>query len=272
MLEVIYRIYQVADSVESDRIENAFAELGFYSSTSQACNIELLMDCCVCDSRDHFKSIIRDTYGKDIPFRYSKKLSPGDLYCIIIGEHCYNKDRYFNRLEFVCDHCGAKITTYVGKPITFDNWELSRDLYGIEGYSSKRFCSGKCKSDFLKEEKKKIAPGDQDHFCVDKEGFKKIQDESIIGYIYKITKKSTGEFYVGQTMYVPIFRWGEHLHTERFPLSCIEDYQFEVLAKVKSGENILEVEKSYIQSQYLMNPEKSLNISGTQNLRKGESE
>lgn len=67
-------------------------------------------------------------------------------------------------------------------------------------------------------------------------------------------------------MYVPIFRWGEHLHTDRFPLKDISDYQFEVITPVYKGQNILEVEKSYIQSCYIENPEKSLNIAGTKNL------
>ena len=31
-------------------------------------------------------------------------------------------------------------------------------------------------------------------------------NNDIAGYIYKITKKSTGEFYIGQTIHIPIFR------------------------------------------------------------------
>lgn len=86
------------------------------------------------------------------------------------------------------------------------------------------------------------------------------------GYIYKITKKSTGEFYVGQTIYVPVFRWGQHLKTERFDIKNILDYQFEVIEIVPKGENILEREKYWIQKMYLENPALSLNISCTANL------
>ena len=55
MLEVIYRIYEVAD--EKTAAENLDKDLNFglYSSTSKSQNIELLMDCVVCDDRDHFK-------------------------------------------------------------------------------------------------------------------------------------------------------------------------------------------------------------------------
>lgn len=86
------------------------------------------------------------------------------------------------------------------------------------------------------------------------------------GYIYLITKKSTGQFYVGQTSYVPIFRWGQHLKTERFPVENIEDYTFEVLEIVPTGENILEREKHWIQEMYKSDPELSLNIACTKNI------
>ena len=61
-------------------------------------------------------------------------------------------------------------------------------------------------------------------------------------------------------MYAPIFRWGQHLKTDRFPISNIIDYKFEVLEIVPKSENILEREKYHIQKCYNENPDKSLNI------------
>lgn len=95
--------------------------------------------------------------------------------------------------------------------------------------------------------------------------------EKVSGYIYKITKKSTGEFYVGQTIYAPVFRWGQHLKTDRFPIKDIIDYQFEVIEIVPQSENILEREKFHIQRCYRENPEKSLNIMCTANLKEGDA-
>mgnify|MGYP003412324749 CR=1 FL=1 len=111
MLEVIYRIYQVADEETAKANLEKDLDFGIFSSTSKAQNTELLMDCIVCDDRDHFKNIIRDQYGENIAFRYSKKLQAGDLYCVIIGEHCYNTERYFNKITFTCDCCGAYLKT-----------------------------------------------------------------------------------------------------------------------------------------------------------------
>ena len=256
MLEILYRIYEVADEETKNKNLQSGIDFGL-CSTSKSENIELLMDCLICDSREQFKDIIRGEYGDGIAFRYSRKLKPGDVYCIIIGEHCYNTENYFNKIKFKCDHCGAEVETYYKNPIGFSPYEVRSELYGIEDYSKKRFCSNKCKFGFLEHERRTLRPADDTEFYVTRDMF----TEDISGYIYKITKKSTGEFYVGQTQYAPVFRWGQHLKTERFPIAGILDYKFEVLEIVPKGENILEREKHYIQLLYRENPEKSLNIA-----------
>lgn len=268
MLEILYRIYEVATEDEAQKNLESDRSFYLYSSSSKAYNNELLMDCMICDSREQFKNIIRDTYGKDIPFAYSKKLKPKSLYCIIIGEHAYDCERYFNKVEYKCDHCGAKITTYVHKPICFDNFDIKYKFFGIESYREKRFCSGKCKSDYMEKVRNILKPDDEQQFFIDKDMF---INEQYAGYIYKITKKSTGEFYIGQTQYIPIFRWGQHLKTERFDAKNILDYQFETIEIVKKGDNILEREKYWIQKCYRESPDKSLNIMQTSECKKDDS-
>lgn len=83
MLEIIYRIYKVADEETAKTNSEKDYEFGYYVHTSKYNNIELVMDCKICDSREQFKELIREEYG-DISFRNSKKLKTGDLYCIII--------------------------------------------------------------------------------------------------------------------------------------------------------------------------------------------
>ena len=82
------------------------------------------------------------------------------------------------------------------------------------------------------------------------------------GYIYMISKKSTKEFYVGQSKYVPIFRWGQHLRTERFSIDKINDYVFEVLEIIPnySNETLNAREAYWINKKRNENPELSLNI------------
>lgn len=254
MLEIIYRIYEVED--KEKQLEDTYAFPGLSN------NIEVTMDCKICESRDHFKELIREEYGENIAFRNSKKLNPGDLYCIIIAEHCYNTERYFNRIEYTCACCGGKVVGYIDKGAIIDNWEIKNKLCNqLEKYANLRFCSYRCKNQFLEREHQKcLDDGLVDESFITQEDFKR---DDIAGYIYKISKKSTGEFYIGQTMYLPIFRWGQHLKTDRFNMNNILDYQFEVIEVVPTTENILEREKYYIQEYYKKCPEKSLNIMQT---------
>lgn len=262
MLEIIYRIYEVADEKTAEENRKKDIEFGLFSSISKAQNIEIVMDCILCETREDFKEIIRGQYGEKTAFRYSSKMKPGDLYCVIIGEHCYNTERYFNKVTFKCDCCGAAVETYFGKPISIDNYEIKNELYSIEEYKNKRFCSHKCKAAYIDEERKRIKPDDDAEFYISRDMF----TDNVAGYIYMITKKSTGEFYVGQTVYAPVFRWGQHLKTERFPISKIIDYKFEVIEIVPKGKNILEREKYWIQKKYKEAPEKSLNKMCTANV------
>lgn len=256
MLEILYRIYEVLPE------EEKLAQIdGFWLGNTLG-NREILMDCCVCDTREQFKDIIRATWG-DIPFRPTKKLAPGDHYCVIIGEHCWTTERYFQKKKYVCDHCGAEIEGYYSHPIMLSDSEIRWELYGLPGYEAKTFCSNTCKQRYLTKIKEEIKPSDDQEFWVTRDMLKK---EGVIGWIYRITKKSTGEFYVGQTMYCPVFRWGQHLKTARFPLDNLSDYKFEVIQEVKKGQNILEVEKEWIQRCYSEDPERSLNIMQTKNL------
>ena len=257
MVEIIYRIYEVVDNERQLEESNPLLGLSY--------NREVVMDCKICESRDHFKELIREEYGENIAFRNSKKLNAGDLYCIIIAEHCYNTERYFNRIEYTCACCGGKVTGFIDKSERLDNYEVRNYLCNqIDKYSDLRFCSYKCKQHFLDKERKKcMDDGLVDESFITERDFVR---DNIVGYIYKITKKSTGEFYIGQTMYLPIFRWGQHLKTDRFPMDKITDYQFEVIEIVPQGVNILEREKFYIQKYYKENPEKSLNIACTSNI------
>jgi len=273
MLEILYRIYQIPNEEERQKNLELNRSFGIFSSTSKQENIELLMDCLICESRDEFKSIIRDEYGEDIAFRYSKDLKEGQIYCIIIGEHCYDTEKYFNRVTYKCAYCGSEITTYVRKPISIDDYVIKSRLCNQSEYKTKRFCSSRCRDLYVEREIQRLKAENEDY--VDESWLSRYEfntiSENLSGYIYKITKKSTGEFYIGQTVYLPIFRWGQHLRTERFAFHKLTDYQFEVIELVPSSVNLLEREKFWIQKCYMENPKKSLNIAATGELRKNNN-
>lgn len=264
MLEIIYRIYEVADEEQATQNIEHDTDLHLYSVGGRARNTEIVMDCMIVDSREQFKQIIRDSYGPDTPFRCTNKLKPGDVYCIIIGEHCYNTEKYFRKVEYNCALCGSHVTTYGGHDVSFYDSELKYDLFNMLELRDKKFCSTRCKEEWKRQQLKVLKPDEGTHFFVTKDMF----SEKIAGYIYKITKKSTQQFYVGQTQYAPMFRWAEHMKTDRFPISDVKDYMFEVLEIVPITDNLLDREKYWIQTWFKQAPELSLNISQTQLLRK----
>lgn len=263
MIEILYRIYEVLSDEDRESTAKQNANLNLYYSESRN-NRELSMDCMICESREHFKSIIKDMYGTDLRFQYRSNMKPGQLYCIIIGEHCYTPEKYFSRTEFDCDYCKTHVVSYGGYHSRISDSEIKYQLFNIQEYKEKKFCCNVCKSEFVKKEHERVSSDDDAEFFVTRDMF----TSQIAGYIYLITKKATGEFYVGQTAYAPMFRWAEHMKTERFSLSNITDYKFEVLEIVPKDEKILEREKFWIQKKYLEHPELSLNISQTQLLRK----
>lgn len=243
-MQILYRIYEIIKPiVETEQINKK----------------ELLMDIMVCESREHFKEIIKSVWGNEIKFRYSKSMSIDSKYCIIIGE-CYNPEKYLHRQVYNCDYCGAVVTAF-SKPLYIDNYTIKTELCDDAESREKTFCSQRCLNNYVEQRKKEISPSDELEFWVTRDSF----SEKINGYIYLITKKTTKEFYVGKTVYAPPFRWAQHLKGSRFPIKNIQDYKFEVIETVQNNENLAERELFWIKKKHNENPKLSLNIIGIVN-------
>lgn len=229
MIEILYRIYEKGETYYDNYIET--------------------MDAVICENRDHFKEIIRETYGEQMRFRNDKNVKIGEKFCIIIGELTYGQDSYFSLKTYTCGYCGSTIKT-------FNNY-----AYLIEGLENKRFCCRNCKETYIATKKQEFLT--EEELILTKYVDKYQKDDytaSISGYIYLITNTETKQFYVGQTVYNPVFRWAQHLQTARFPINNIINYRFELLEIVPKDKNIMEREKFWIQKKYNENPELSLNI------------
>jgi len=202
-------------------------------------------------------------YDEDIKFKASSKYSIGQKYCVIISEQCYDTANHTSLIIFECDNCGVEVKALSKNIHQIDNHTITHSLGNKDVYEKMKFCSNKCCKMFIEKKQRRFL--EERDLPEDFEGW--ISKDNLVGnkngYIYKITKKSTREFYVGQSIYVPIFRWGQHLKTERFPLSGIEDYKFEVIEIVGADTDINEREKYWIQTLYKENPDLSLNISLT---------
>lgn len=253
-MEIIYRVYEI---IEVDK-SNCFMD-----SKKILCQ-----EVCICENRNHFKEIMKDLYGENISFRNTTKLNVGDLFITIISENCYDTKKYIDIYKHKCKECGKEFLAngkdYIYTPQeylierespTYFN-SIKDELCGCE------FCSKGCRDKFVERYVKKAIEfrennDDVEDVWIDKNKF---EEKGCNGYIYMISKKSTKEFYVGQTKYNPIFRWGQHLLTNRFNYDNIQDYVFEILEKVSKNDNILEREAYWINKKRNENPQLSLNI------------
>lgn len=259
MIEIIYRIYEIPTETKQTEIIKAFDNGTMYHNYDALDKIAITMDILICENRDRFKEIIKSMYGNDCTFSRPRKPKGGEVYCIIIAEHAYQEsiDRLFSKKEYTCDFCGTTVTRYGYENNKLSNSEIKYTLLGQDDkYANLNFCTPRCQSKFKEQEKENFTDDQNTQgLWVTKDSF----SMEHTGYIYKITKKSTNEFYIGQTIYAPVFRWGQHLKTGRFKINDITDYIFETLEIVPKGINILDRESFYIQSFYQSNPKLCLN-------------
>ena len=253
-MKIIYRVYEKGEGGS-----------GFYGNYDNILNQEV----CICNSREHFKEIMRSMYGEDIAFKNSKKLPIGTPYIVIISEDCYDAEEYVSVMDYTCSCCGKHFKA-IPKSLRriHSFWEfdkLNHNLYisRKDELESLVFCSSACQEKIVGAIKQEFEAYNEDNDCVpefyvDRNTFSSYNQ---YGYIYKITKRSAGEFYVGQTKYNPIFRWGQHLTTDRFKMDNIMDYIFEVIDIVtyENREQLLAEEAYWINHEREKCPEKCLN-------------
>lgn len=230
----VYRIYEACDESEKSYT------YGFFDSEV---NRKLIDSGYVfAENRDEFKSIIKETYP-NINFGRKKNAPIGFQYCSVVYHNKYDKSKS-QILSYKCDYCNKEVFNDIFS--TPYNLYQTYHYIGIGKKTDNKYyyCSQECKDkhcEVLKqEEQNKNGNNYVDEF-ITKESFSNYND----GFIYKISKKSTGEFYIGQTRYVPIFRWGQHLRTERFDIKNICDYLFEVI-EICSIDKLNERESHYI--------------------------
>lgn len=252
-MKIIYRVYEKGDGPS-----------GFWGNYDNILNQEV----CFCNDRNHFKEIMKSMYGENIAFKNSKKLEPGTPYIVIISENCYEAEAYVSVMDYTCSCCGKQFKAIPRALRTIrSTWEFDRLNHELflkrkDEIDSLVFCSSACQENKIQQIKQEFEAFNEENdmvpdFYVDKETF----SNNHHGYIYKITKRSTGEFYVGQSKYCPIFRWGQHLTTERFNIKNITDYIFEVLDVVDwdNRNQLLAKEAYWINHERNKDPERCLN-------------
>lgn len=256
MLEVIYRIYEVI-SPHPDYGDDDGKRI-------------ISQEVLICESRQRFKEILLDLYSDEalpLKFRASGSYQSGQKYCVIIGESCWNTEGYTTIVDCHCDNCNANFHALAKHIYRIAESTIKFDLGAdYEEYGKYRYCSDRCRKEhqakLIREYVNNSDMSEDSDLWVTKNNL----SAGMGGYIYKITKRSSGEFYVGQSVYVPVFRWGQHLRTSRFPIGAIDDYIFEVLEIVQDARQLNKREKHWIQTMFKQNPDLSLNISLTKTI------
>lgn len=252
-MNVIYRVYKLNGNSRS-----------FFNNDVDLLAQEVMM----VNSKDEFKEAIRLTYGDDIKFKRTKDLKEGDIFISIISYDCYNAEEYVAVQHYVCANCGKEFLSnkhYLRKLYgTFRLKHICEPLYNerfqeIENYA---YCCGTCRATHEIKLEEEFTQYAKENDLVSDSWVKRNDNYGTTdyGYIYMISKKSTGEFYVGQTNAVPMFRWVQHLKTERFKIENITDYKYEVLEVIKDKKDINQREAYWINLKYKENPSLSLNI------------
>ena len=263
-MDFIYRIYEVTfqPSLSTNQI-------------LERKDIILNQEVMITASRETLKENIRALYP-NIKFANNGKLKEGDIYCIIISDNCYNAAEHIAVKEYICDHCNKifksneKLLNRYYSVYEFKTKQVSSDV--LREYEARikdmLFCSRDCLLKHKEEvismlEKETLDRNNNDKdfppdIFITRHTFDKVIKG--VGYIYKISKRSTGQFYVGQTSYVPIYRWGQHLLTERFNIQNIGDYVFEILEVVNNSKLLNNRERYWINKCRDENPALTLNI------------
>lgn len=144
--------------------------------------------------------------------RFAKPRKKDGIYAIVMESEKYWYDRFTVTVDTCCFNCREHIQ---GKEKDFPHIEYEGKKY--------YFCSYDCRRE---TEIKLHAPEGE---WQEREGYDK--NGGIYGYIYHIYNRKTNMHYVGQTLYMPFFRWQEHAKAKLKGDIC--DLVFETITKVE---------------------------------------
>lgn len=177
-------------------------------------------------TRDMAKQKIIEKSGIN---RFAKPRKTDGVYCILMESNEYFYDRFTKEIDSICFCCHKEIK---GKAYAFPCMVTDS---GEKYY----FCSNSCKWEILD----KINPRLEGEFQ-SREDY--TVNGGVYGYIYHIYNRATNKHYIGQTVYMPFFRWQEHVKSGLKGDIC--DLVFETITevRVKSREYLNNIEAWWI--------------------------
>ena len=145
--------------------------------------------------------------------KFAKPRKNDAIYAIVIDSTKYYYDRFYREVDTQCFNCLKPVK---GKYKDFPSMFHKDTEY--------HFCSYDC----YRTVSRKINPYAEGEF-------QKREDYTanggVYGYIYHIYNRKTNEHYIGQTVYMPFFRWQEHVKSGLKGDIC--DLVFETIAEIR---------------------------------------
>lgn len=146
--------------------------------------------------------------------RFAKPRNGSGIYALIMDSNQFFYERFMVDVDTLCFNCHKPIR---GKIKDFQSMTADN---GDKYY----FCSYDCR----RVVQNKINPYSEGEFQ-EREGYE--SNGGVYGYIYHIYNRSTNMHYIGQTVYMPFFRWQEHAKSGL--KGDITDLVFESIAEVR---------------------------------------
>lgn len=162
-------------------------------------------------TRNKAKEIVKERSGV---IKFAKPRKNDGIYALVMDSDKFFYDRFTKEIDDICFECHKPIK---GKEKDFPNIKTDS---GVKHY----FCSWKCKKKTLD----RINPYVEGEWQ-NREGYE--DNGGVYGYIYHIYNRSTNMHYIGQTIYMPFFRWQEH--AKQGAKGKLEDLVFEVVTEVR---------------------------------------
>lgn len=183
-------------------------------------------------SREDAKKEVREKYNgetkNNIKFAKPKKKASG-VYAILMDSNRFYYDRLYATIDTICFWCHKPV---IGKASEFPKSYIGNSKYGVweenDGMTDLEktayFCSYDCKKIYHSN-----IYNSEGEFQEKEAG----ENGDIFGYIYLIYNRTENTFYVGQTRFMPFFRWQEHVKDGK--KGDIKDLSFSVLTEVRKN-------------------------------------
>lgn len=153
------------------------------------------------------------------------------MYALVIDSDKFFYDRFYKTIDTNCFNCGKHIQGHAKdfpnfQPFVYDPRFETDEECNIKKYDQDTryyFCSYNCKFEILQKLR-----GDEGEWQV-REDYTK--NGGVFGYIYHIYNRKENKHYIGQTRYMPFFRWQEHAKQHIKGEIC--DLVFETIAEIR---------------------------------------